>query len=62
MLYRVRYPDNLNYSIVRQWIENNCQGRYYGGKDWYNWQMGEENRIYEFELAQDAVLFALRWS
>lgn len=57
----VRYPDFHDWHRVYSWCEDNCQGGYYGGSDWGNWAVGEKNRMFQFELESDAVLFALRW-
>jgi hypothetical protein len=42
--------------LVDQWLEENCQGRYYHGPGWLM------VKSIEFEDSKDAVMFALKWS
>lgn len=58
----VRVNEDVNLHKMYSWCEENCQGKFYTGTDWYGWQMGKKNSIVQFEQKQDAVLFALRWS
>ena len=62
-MIKVRYSEDHDYHLVREWTQNNCRGKYYSGTDWEvtTWQVGSKNRIYQFENEQDAILFALRW-
>lgn len=59
---KVGYSDHHNWHQVYSWCEDNCTGNWYGGSDWDNWVVGEENGMIEFESEKDAVMFALRWS
>ncbi len=61
-LIKVRYPDKHNRVLVHAWLKENAKGEWYNGKDWDNWEVGEENRMVQFAQESDAVLFALRWS
>jgi len=46
-----RYMDNHHAIDIRSWVEANCRGR------------TEQNyRSWYFELAEDAVLFTLKWA
>jgi hypothetical protein len=46
-----RYMDNHHAIDIREWVEANCQGlSEQNGREWY------------FELAEDAVLFTLKWA
>lgn len=60
--YRVRYSDILNSSVIREWIDENCSGNYYFGNDWAEWDTNGKNRMVEFELEEDSILFSLRWA
>jgi hypothetical protein len=64
MLYKIKFLDNHNFNSVRQWVDDNCKGKSYYSTDWENFKVGTEarNSMYEFELEQDAIVFALRWS
>jgi hypothetical protein len=45
-----RYTDNYHAIDVREWVQDNCQGKYHSyGRHWI------------FEQSSDAVLFKLRW-
>lgn len=61
-LTRIRYPDDHHFHTVYAWCQEYCQGKFYPGQNWDTWIVGGPNRQMEFELEQDAVLFALRWS
>lgn len=60
-LITIRYPDELNYGIVYHWLDMNCEGKFYPGTDWGNWELNKKNHIVQFELESDAVIFSLRW-
>jgi len=60
MLHTVRYPANDVPYTVYNWLEDNCQGKFYTGYDWNNTRtLGE--RIIQFENENDAIMFSLRW-
>lgn len=61
-LVTVRVAEDVNWHKMYKWCEENCQGKFYSGTDWYMGQIGKKNYIVQFEQQQDAVLFALRWS
>jgi len=61
-LHKVKYPDHHRYADIGFWLKSHCRGDYYAGHDWENWDFNGSNRMIEFELESDAVLFALRWS
>lgn len=49
--YQRSYLDYL----VDEWLEENCQGRYYHSPGW------RMEKFIEFEDSEDAIMFALRW-
>ena len=59
MVYVRKEPSFWEYY---DWCRTNCQGKFYTGYNWENYQNGKENRIVQFEKAQDAEWFMLRWS
>ena len=61
-LIKVRYPDKYPYPAVYNWCKENCKGAFYSGSDWQNWVVGENNRMVQFRLESDAVMFAIKWS
>jgi hypothetical protein len=61
VLIQVKYPDSHLYTQVSDWVKNNCHRRFYSGTAWENWEYGKMNRMYEFELEEDAFIFSLRW-
>lgn len=63
-LIKVKYSDDHDYHLVRQWVQDNCRDKYYSGVDWdvTTWQVGGMNRMYQFENERDAAWFTLRWA
>ena len=61
-LIKVRYPDSVNITEMREWCKNNCDDVFFTGTDWENWEYGKHNRCVEFTNEKDATFFALRWA
>ena len=60
-LHRVRFSDDLDERLIRDWLTDNCKSLYYFGRDWNHWDIGGKNRMIKFENEAEAALFTLTW-
>jgi len=52
---RVYFNFNKDYTVVRDWLEANCQHGYYVSLPWFG-------DFIDFEDAEEAMIFSLQWS